>query len=177
MIVVKKKRGDGVENMKKLLWTYGRKNKTIRTNFKHHHSIWETFSNTTVQERQYVIKGYKKYKAIKVNFSSHIHFKSLHSPCHLYSGHQHVRKVAMCQEQGWLGNKLSSSRMLRCTTMQLWVNSSPTLTGTQPCSTGSALAHTQMHSHAALGELLAHTHRCAAMKPCVSCSKLWFYPL
>lgn len=63
MIVVKE-RGDGDENKKKLLRTYWKEEQ----NHKHHHSIWETFSNTTVQGRQYVIKGYKKYKAIKVNF-------------------------------------------------------------------------------------------------------------
>lgn len=55
--------------------------KPIRTNFKCH-SIWETFSNITVQERQYVIKGYKKkIQGEKCEFpkSSHIHFKSLPS--------------------------------------------------------------------------------------------------
>lgn len=43
--------------------TYGRKNRAISFVI-----VSGKLSNITVQGRQYIIKGYKKYKAIKVNF-------------------------------------------------------------------------------------------------------------
>lgn len=126
MIVVKE-RGDGDENKKKLLRTYWKEEQ----NHKHHHSIWETFSNTTVQGRQYVIKGYKKIQGNKSEFFLHI-----------FISNPFLYHTIFTQDTSML------EKWLCIKSMDNWeINPAP-----HACSE---------HNHAALGKLLTDAQQCS----------------